>query len=383
MRLFACPNCDQVLFFENTRCTNCGQSVGYDMVDRKLVATPPEAKDSAAEFDVSKQGGKTVRYRKCENYAELDACNWLVLATEGQQYCRSCRLSEVIPDLSDPANRSAWLDIERAKRRLIYTLQALDLSAPSRAEDPELGLTFRFLRSTPQEQVMTGHDKGVITLNVAEADASYRENMREKLGEAYRTVLGHLRHESGHYYWDRLVRGSPSLEAFRKLFGDERQSYEEAVKRHYEAGPPENWSECFISAYATMHPWEDWAETWAHYLHMVDTLETAKSHGLAVRIPGEGTKVATDNLVFADYDGLSRSWHAVTVALNNLCRSMGMKDIYPFVLSPPVQEKLRFVHELIRRGAPGVDAVARKVEDRGRNAPAPSTASSPARVSPK
>jgi hypothetical protein len=180
--------------------------------------------------------------------------------------------------------------------------------------------------------------------------------MREKMGEGYRTVLGHLRHEIGHYYWDVLVAPGPLLDPCRALFGDERQSYEDAIARHYDQGPPAAWGESFISAYATMHPWEDWAETWAHYLHMVDTLETAKSHGLAVRAPAaerSGERIATERLAFFDFESLSTGWNALTLALNSLNRSMGMKDAYPFVLSPKVLDKLRFVHELVqaRRGA--------------------------------
>jgi hypothetical protein len=206
---------------------------------------------------------------------------------------------------------------------------------------------------------MTGHDEGLITLNVAEAEAAFRENMREKMGEGYRTVLGHLRHEIGHYYWNRLIRSTPLLAQFRTLFGDEQQSYQAAIERHYGEGPPANWSERYISAYATMHPWEDWAETWAHYLHMVDTLETAKEHGLTLKVPGSRRvravkTVATEALAFHDYESLSAGWHALTIALNDLNRSMGLADPYPFVLSPPVHDKLRFVGEVIgRAGSPG------------------------------
>jgi hypothetical protein len=89
-------------------------------------------------------------------------------------------------------------------------------------------------------------------------------------------LLGHFRHEVGHYFWDRLVATDPhQLEEFRVLFGDDRQDYGEALKRHYDEGAPANWQDTYISMYATMHPWEDFAETWAHYLHIVDTLETA------------------------------------------------------------------------------------------------------------
>jgi hypothetical protein len=357
VRLFSCPRCERVLFFENTVCTNCGQYVGYSVEARALVAVPADAGKASKPFLAPAPGARSARYRKCKNFTELDTCNWLVRASDPDVYCRSCRLTEVIPDLGDPKNRSALLEIERAKRRLVYSLLSLKLPVVSKKEDATGGLRFEFLRGSEEKPVMTGHDEGVITLNVAEADAAFRENMREKMGEGYRTVLGHLRHEIGHYYWNRLIRGTPSLGAFRERFGDEEQSYQAAIERHYGEGPPADWPERFISAYATMHPWEDWAETWAHYLHMVDTLETAKNHGLTLKVPGRRRRseatvvVVTDALAFRDYDSLSRGWHAVTVALNDLNRSMGMKDVYPFVLTPAVHAKLRFVHDVISRSA--------------------------------
>jgi len=343
MKLFACDHCQQTLYFENSRCVSCGKTLAY--------------RPETAQLGTLKQGD-----RRCRNAAEHDACNWLT-STPDAEYCKSCELSAVIPDLTDPANDQAWRRIEAAKRRLLYTLYALKLPVRSRTELPECGLGFRFLKGSNDEPVMTGHDDGVITLNVDEADFAFRENMREKMGEGYRTVLGHLRHEIGHYFWDRLVRDSAQLDNFRALFGDERASYEDAITRHYEQGPPPDWSERCISAYASMHPWEDWAETWAHYLHMVDTLETAKSHGLTVRAPAgdkPGERIVTDRLAFLDFESLATGWNAVTLALNSLNRSMGMKDAYPFVLSAPVLEKLRFVHELIRaQSAPRrIDAAA-------------------------
>jgi len=323
MKLFTCDHCQQTLYFENNRCVSCGETVAY--------------RPETAQLGTLRTGD-----RLCRNALEHDACNWVVSSPDAQ-YCKSCELSSVIPDLSDAANDLAWRRIEAAKRRLLYTLNALKL--------PVDGLGFRFLKGTEDEPVMTGHDNGVITLNVDEADFAFRENMREKMGEGYRTVLGHLRHEIGHFYWDRLIGDGPRLEEFRALFGDESQSYEDAITRHYEQGPPADWSEHCISAYASMHPWEDWAETWAHYLHMVDTLETAKSHGLTVRAPAAekaGERIVTDRLAFYDFEALTTGWNAVTLALNSLNRSMGMKDAYPFVLSAPVLEKLRFVHEVIR-----------------------------------
>jgi hypothetical protein len=326
MQLFSCDNCQQTLYFENHRCVNCGLSVAYSPDTARLaVLREPEL--------------------LCRNGRLHDACNWLVPAGSGAEYCASCALSEISPDLSVPANDQAWRRIEAAKRRLIYSLYSLNL--------PFDGVQFRFLRGTESEPVMTGHDNGVITLNVDEADFAFRENMREKMGEGYRTVLGHLRHEIGHFYWDRLIAESDALAGFRGLFGDERNSYEDAIARHYEQGPPANWGESFVSAYATMHPWEDWAETWAHYMHMSDTLETARSHGLTLRTPSSettGERVSTDRLAFFDFESLSSGWTVLTLAMNSLNRSRGMKDAYPFVLSPRVLEKLRFVHELILKG---------------------------------
>ena len=334
MKLFTCENCQQTLYFENNSCVSCGEAVGYCPESaRLLVLSKPE----------------NTGVRLCAN-AGQQACNWLVTADSNAEFCNSCALSEIIPDLSDPANNAAWRRIEAAKRRLLYTLYALRLPVTSREQDTEQGLSFHFLKGTEEKPVMTGHDDGIITLNVDEADFAFRENMREKMGEGYRTVLGHLRHEIGHYYWDRLIADAGKLDLFRGCFGDESASYEEALERHYKFGPHPNWGEWFISAYASMHPWEDFAETWAHYLHMVDTLETARSHGLTLRAQATnktGERVATERLEFFDFESLAIGWNAVTLAMNSLNRSMGMKDAYPFVLTQAVLGKLRFIHELI------------------------------------
>jgi hypothetical protein len=352
MKLFACDRCQQTLYFENHRCVNCSGTLGYSPDFARLATLRAPEGDASGVFEVSSNntaGGESRRYRQCRNTIDHDACNWLVDADSASEFCRSCSLSEVIPDLTDPANDAAWRRIEAAKRRLLYTLYALHLPVVPRAANSDTGLAFRFLKGTADQPVITGHDAGIITLNVDEADFAFRENMREKMGEGYRTVLGHLRHEIGHYYWDQLIANSARLDAFRERFGDERTSYEQSLERHYESGPPPNWAETFISAYASMHPWEDWAETWAHYLHLVDTLETAKSHGLTVKLPTEKPeRIATDRLAFFDFESLITGWSAVTLALNSLNRSMGMKDVYPFVLTAPVLEKLRFVHERVQ-----------------------------------
>jgi hypothetical protein len=350
VKLFACDNCQQTLYFENSRCVNCGESVGYCPEVAHLAVLRQPADAPPGIFEISLPNNEFRRYRQCNN-ARFDACNWLVTTDSSAEYCRSCELSEVIPDLSDPANEQAWRLIEAAKRRLVYTLLALKLPVAPKKQYPETGIAFHFLRGTDKEPAMTGHEDGVITLNIAEADSTFRENMREKMGEGYRTLLGHLRHEIGHYYWDWFIKYTMRLNNFRTLFGDERQDYEEAVKRHYEQGPPADWQTNFISAYASMHPWEDWAETWAHYLHMIDTLETAKSHGLTVRMPAadkRGENIATDALAFRDFEALTAGWNALTLAMNSLNRSMGMKDAYPFVLSPNVLGKLRYIHEMVQ-----------------------------------
>ena len=332
MKLFTCDSCRHTLYFESSRCVNCNATLAYHPESAQLATLKPGE-------------------RLCRNALERETCNWLVTSGPESAYCNSCELSSVIPDLSDAVNEQAWRRIEGAKRRLLYSLYALKLPVEGRAQRPDDGLTFRFLKGTESEPIMTGHDEGVITLNVDEADFAFRENMREKMGEGYRTVLGHLRHEIGHYYWARLIADAGKLELFRGCLGDESASYEEALERHYNYGPHPNWGEWFISAYASMHPWEDFAETWAHYMHMVDTLETAKSHGLTVKLPTAdkpSERITTDRLTFFDFEALTAGWNGVTLAMNSLNRSMGMKDAYPFVLTSAVLGKLRFVHNLVQ-----------------------------------
>ncbi len=285
------------------------------------------------------------RWRFCQNSVEHGVCNWAVPAKEDEPFCVACRLNHVIPDLSDARAKDDWHRIELAKRRLLFSLLGLGLPVESKRVDPARGLAFDFLKAGDGNPVFTGHSDGLITINIAEAEDPFREQARERLGERYRTMLGHFRHESGHYYWDRLVDGSPRLEAYRELFGDERASYDDARKKHYDSGGAPNWWETFVSAYASMHPWEDWAETWAHYLHMFDGLQTARSHGLSL----VAAKTALDSrgLDLRDFDDLIAGWVPLTVALNDLNRSFGMADAYPFVLTDAVVAKLRFVHDTI------------------------------------
>jgi hypothetical protein len=326
MRAFFCQCCHQLLFFENSVCLRCGTPVGYWPGAGSLVSLKP--------------GSNLFR---CAN-AEIAGCNWLV-DSDGL-LCRSCVLTRTRPhdaDLSPTsAVAAAFIRAESAKRRLVFQLVELGLPVPD--------LTFDLLWSL-DKPVRIGYEDGVITFDLAESDDAYRTRMRQELGEPYRTVLGHLRHEAGHHYWWTSVAPSPPhLAGWRALFGDEQIPYEAALERHYSSGPPAGWESNHVSAYATAHPWEDWAEAFAHYLHIRDTLQTAAAYGLAVIGPTLHPElIATPNpWPDDDVEEILSSWLPLTYALNAVNRSMGRSDLYPFVLSPVVVDKLAFVHEVVR-----------------------------------
>jgi hypothetical protein len=330
MRLFQCEKCGEVIYFENVLCGNCSTPVGYLAEQGKMVA-------------IGSSG------RLCAN-AVYASCNWI--AAGDQEFCLACRHNRTIPDLSIPGNLANWQRYEQAKHRLFYTLVTLGLPTRSRAEDPEGGLAFDFLAETKSEpHVVTGHDHGLITLNLREADDAERARERHRLGEPYRTLLGHLRHESGHYFWTQLVTDA-KLEAFREIFGDERRDYAAALQQHYAKDPSRATEPAFISTYAESHPWEDFAETWAHYLHIVDTMEMASTFGTSVR---PRLKNAAELNVAAHcapkttagFHQFIDEWLALTVFMNSLNRCMGAEDLYPFILLPPVIAKLEFIHSLV------------------------------------
>lgn len=294
--------------------------------------------------------GGAGRWRFCEN-AGADACNWLVDAEGGERFCQACRHNRTIPDLSRGNNLNDWRRMEGAKHRLFYSLIRLGLPLRTRAEDPK-GLAFDFLSDEPGAPVMTGHDEGLITLSLAEADDAERERRRAQMGEPYRTLLGHFRHEVGHYFWDKLVRDGGHLDACRAVFGDDREDYGEALRRHYAQGAPADWLERYVSSYASSHPWEDFAESWAHYLHIIDTLDTAVAFGIEVhpRVEedaGLAAKMRGDPYGAGPFEPLIEEWLPLTFALNSLNRSIGQSDAYPFVLSGPVVAKLGFIHRLM------------------------------------
>lgn len=361
MKLFQCQCCGQILYFENTVCLNCGSMIGYLPDDDRMIAVAPDGpvwRALPGTHGVAPDAPDPGALRFCRNW-ERSACNWMHHSGEGDGsgeagYCLACQHNRTVPDLSTPEHVALWTKIEAAKRRLVYSILRLDLPRPLPLSDHPQPLVFEFLADDPAsaDPVLTGHADGVVTIALIEADDAAREERRSQMGEAYRTLLGHFRHEVGHYYWDILVRDNPAaLEACRALFGDERADYADSLQRHYETGAPEGWENRFVSAYATMHPWEDWAETWAHYLHMVDTLETAAALGLRVDAGKDlAAHVQSDPYRSRDAGELIGTWVPLTLALNSLNRSMGQADLYPFSLPPDVQKKLSFVHSLVHQG---------------------------------
>ena len=352
MKLFSCQGCGQLLYFEKVRCENCGRPLGYLTDLTEISALDPR---DGGGWSVLAAPGKA--YKFCNNY-NAGMCNWMVAGDDQTGFCAACRHNRTVPDLTVPGNDVLWRKIETAKHRLFYSLLRLNLPLENRSDDPEHGLAFDFLADPPESHaagVMTGHDNGLITLALKEADDAAREKVRSEMGEPYRTLLGHLRHEIGHYFWGRLVANNEAqLEKFRALFGDDRQDYDEALKRHYDEGAPANWQDTYISMYATMHPWEDFAETWAHYLHIVDTLETAGAFGLKVK-PRRAQGALAAAIDFDPYRaGMERlidTWLPVEFATNSMNRSMGLTDLYPFLLSPKVIEKLDYIHALTHPAA--------------------------------
>ncbi len=330
MRSFTCPSCGGLLFFENSVCLACGSRVGYERASREFVLVPPAV--------------------KCAN-AAIAECNWTADGEDG--LCSCCTLTRTRPNDNDEKGMAAFSRAQAASRRLVYQLDDLGLPTTPRSKDPENGLAFDLLSSV-NGPVITGHVDGVITVDLAEGDDGYREALRVRLDEPYRTLLGHFRHEIGHWYWTVLVMDRPALPVFRALFGDEQIDYQAALDWHYNNDPDPNWPETYVSSYATMHPWEDWAETFAHYLHIRDGLQTAAAFGIVVAGPDVDsdpdptaplTSVPHEGM--DDFDALIDAWLPLTYALNAVNRSIGRRDLYPFVLSPTVLEKLRLVHQLI------------------------------------
>ena len=372
MKTYSCQ-CGNTLHFENSLCLSCGRAVGF-LTDALCVAG---LDDDGGH--ILRDPGSGARYRRCRNFEGDAVCNWLVPAASDQTYCQACRLNLIIPNLDDARNRVLWSRVEAAKRRLLYGLLDLRLPVIDRVQDPDRGLGFELVASRdsdeyanplPPRGALTGHRTGVITIDVKEADDSTREQVREQMNERYRTLLGHFRHESGHYYWDYLIGRGDRIGAFRSLFGDERRDYAQALGLYYGDGPPAGWEESYVTRYASAHPWEDWAETWAHYLHMVDTLETAHDQGVSAH--GRrlySLQTAAQAVAGPDprgvFDALIADWGALSITLNALNRSMGLPDACPFAPSGAVLEKLYFVHAVVDGKAPSADHFPRPGGGRG------------------
>lgn len=336
MRDLICRKCGQKLSFENSLCLNCKSALGFHLPSRALLVLTDNAADGVAEVEVD---GAT--WKICANL-NVAKCNWLVDTGDGEELCVSCRLTQTRPSDDDVDAMAAYADAETNKRRVVLELTELKLPIIGRDEDPNTGLVFDLL-SSAKNQVMTGHDNGLITLDLAEGDDVHREQLRVSMAEPYRTLVGHFRHEIGHYYQMVLVGTGEHRGDFEALFGDPDSDYQAALDRHYSEGAPENWENDYVSSYATMHPAEDWAETFAHYLHIRDTLDTAAAFAMApagatleAPLPGD-----------VGFDQIIEWWLPLSWALNQINRSMGHQDLYPFVLPPKVVEKIRFAHSLI------------------------------------
>ena len=335
MRDFHCPNCGQRLAFENSECLNCHSALGFslDQMALLVIAKGGEESDHAGAVAANE-------YQLCANLYVAE-CNWLVPVGQPGGLCESCALTIERPNDQDTVGLAEFARAEAAKRRLVAELHELNLPIIGRDQDPDYGLAFRLL-SSAHENVITGHENGVITLDLAEGDDVHREQLRVEMEEPYRTLLGHFRHEVGHYYY-RLVRSPEYLQRFNELFGDPDADYQAALDRHYSQGAPEGWQETFVSSYATMHPAEDWAETFAHYLHIRDTLDTSASCGLA---PAAAT-FDRPPLGPSAFPTIIEMWLPLSWSLNMVNRSMGHDDLYPFVLPPAVLDKMQFVHTVI------------------------------------
>lgn len=359
MKLFKCDNCGQPVFFENYFCLQCNASLGFDPVSMDILSLLPAQNENYTNIAPA-QNSNTYFYKYCVN-KQQNVCNWLLPSDSPSSYCIACDLNKTIPNISQPDHWEKWARIETAKHRLVYSLLRFKLPVTSKFKNENNGIAFDFMadeNNEPGKRLLTGHDNGLITLNIEEADDAIIEMAKKNMDEVYRTLLGHFRHEIGHYYWDRLIDHTDSLQLFREIFGNESADYEEALKLHYsKAANSDAWQNNYISAYASAHPWEDWAETWAHYMHIVDTIETAYSFGITLRpkVADASNDIAAniniDPYETKYFEDIIERWVPLTFAMNSLNRSMGIKDAYPFVINDRVKEKLNFIHETIRQSA--------------------------------
>ena len=357
MRPFACTHCQQTVFFENVHCGHCGAQLGFVPAEQRLLAFGPLPDDNAAPWprqDQQQPGAQALR--PCGNRLQYGTCNWMLDAGDPHLLCRSCRLNRTIPDLSQQGNLARWSHFEQAKRRWLYTLLQLGLAPDPKASDNDVqGLVVDIMGWQPgAEPVLTGHADGVITLNLDEADDVHREMARARFGEPWRTLVAHFRHEGAHYLHHRWILGNPAAEAlFRETFGDERADYAQALDQYHAQGPLAGWEQQHVSAYASAHPHEDWAETCAHWLLAVDAIETAGAWGLtldsaaASASPAASMQASGAQQPMAPEQMLLTQWLPVAQFLNAMNRSLGLPDSYPFLLPPRVLQKMGVAARLL------------------------------------
>ena len=343
MKVFQCNHCNYPLFFENNKCENCGHLAGYRDYDQQMLTFDPWAASLVAD-------GEQLEYKYCKN-EQYGICNWLLPKHAPNNFCSACQLNRTIANLSVDQNFENWRHLEVAKHRLIYQLQKIGFDLQSKMTS-DAGICFDFIAKNDDPDIMTGHADGVITILIREADSTFREQARKELREPYRTLIGHLRHEVGHYFWNLLIRSDfDALQRFRTIFGNEENNYNDALQSYYRNGAPKNWRQYFISEYATSHPWEDWAETWAHYLHIMDMVETAHFFGLEVtdKTISQNLRVTStfDPYTIGDFETIVRVCIPISYAVNSINRAMGISDVYPFVITSPVINKMKFIHELL------------------------------------
>ncbi|QDS98649.1 zinc-binding metallopeptidase family protein [Adhaeretor mobilis] len=342
MNTFQC-SCGNALFLDSTQCVQCEKPTTLCPVCQEVTAWEANGDNLGICGNIQCQA----QLKLCANYRNFGVCNNSISVDEVEEtLCSHCRLTTVIPDFDVEGNLEKWSRLEWAKHRVLYAIEkiGLPIGTPENHWVPKLSFEFKADREKPgkdkkkAEPIATGHANGCITINLKEADSVKREIARVEFGEPQRTLVGHFRHELGHYYWDLLVNPT-RLEKFRKLFGNETSPpYADAMDAYYENGPLPNWQNSFISAYATMHPWEDFAETFAAYLDMVAVLMTSEDFDLTT----DANNVIDGN----DFDAMVNEYSRVGILANELNREMGLIDLVPEVYSRPVIEKLRFVHEL-------------------------------------
>ena len=341
MNRFYC-NCGSEVFFDNRFCQNCGVALGFDSETLDMIPIEPSREGRYKSLDLSAR-----EFKLCTNGSQFSSCNWVLPADDENEFCFGCRFNRIIPnqkiiDVSPALNHQRWCRLEAAKKRLMYTL--LELQVPMRDgwADAENGLLFDFMEDlgaesdTVASNIITGYANGVITINILEADDVARVSARSALNERQRTILGHFRHESGHFLWDRLFKRLPLSSEFETIFGDPEKDYQKSLNQYYKDGPQSDWSSCFITAYASSHPLEDFAETWNHFLLIFDTVETAFAHGLTQMKPDIQNLISSLDV-----------WNDLVIALNQLTRSIGINDAYPFVINKLASQKLNYIARLV------------------------------------